>query len=120
MTLRTPPVAATWLLLRLGTRNYAESLAGDLFERYQNGRNSGWYWRQVALAIALAQTEWLRSVARKFIDAAIALFALLALGAGTLAWANAVKHPPSISPQACSTSLQAKSTDCDSKWRGQR
>lgn len=112
MTRRTPPTLATWMLLRLGTRQYAESLAGDLFEHYQNGRSRLWYWRQVMLALLLARTAVLRSAARRLVDAAVAVFALLALGAGTLAWANAVKHGPATPTQSCVSSVQATLIEC--------
>jgi len=100
MTMRTPPGIATWLLLRLGSDRYAGSLAGDLCEEYQNGRSRAWYWQQVALSIFLAHTGPLRTAVLKIMDCIVAIFALLALGAGTIAWANVVNHPSGNSPQA--------------------
>jgi hypothetical protein len=118
MTMRTPSVIATWLLLHLGSRHYAQSLAGDLYEEYQNDRSRIWYWRQVMFAIFLARTRALRTAALTLADAVLALFALLALGAGTLAWANVIKHPPSTPPQACASSSQPEPTDCAAARRG--
>lgn len=51
MTLRTPPRLASWLLEHLGPRYQRESLAGDLFEEFQQRRSYAWYWRQVLIAI---------------------------------------------------------------------
>ena len=48
-----PPLVAAWLLehLTIGPRN--EALVGDLCEEFRSGRSTGWYWRQVTLAIAV-------------------------------------------------------------------
>jgi hypothetical protein len=51
-----PPVAlATWMLehLTFGSRNESLSGGGDLLEELRSGRSAGWYWRQVASAIAV-------------------------------------------------------------------
>jgi hypothetical protein len=50
--MRTPPVYATGLLLRLGPHD--ESFIGDLVEEYASGRSRAWYWRQVLSAIVLS------------------------------------------------------------------
>jgi len=47
VTLRHTPKAATWFLDRFGPNTEDESVVGDLFERYQRGHGSIWYWRQV-------------------------------------------------------------------------
>jgi hypothetical protein len=47
MTPKPTPRAATWFLHQFGTSTEDESVMGDLFEQYQRGRGSFWYWRQV-------------------------------------------------------------------------
>jgi hypothetical protein len=47
MTPKPTPRAATWFLYRFASNNDDESVMGDLFEQYQRGRGSFWYWRQV-------------------------------------------------------------------------
>lgn len=49
MTTRKPPKLAAWLLQSLGGNG---PLAGDLREDFQNGRSTGWYWRQSLWAVA--------------------------------------------------------------------
>jgi hypothetical protein len=61
MIRRNPPKLATWLLQRLGAGRHSESLAGDLIEEYAQGQSRLWYWRQVALAIALARASAFRA-----------------------------------------------------------
>jgi hypothetical protein len=102
--LRVPPRLATWLLLNLGGGPFSESLAGDLMEEYQCGRSRCWYWREVAAGLFLARTRLLRRTAWSVADTLVAAFALIALGVGTLTWANVVKsdtavprHPASVS-----------------------
>ena len=53
MNVRIPPPMATWLLAHLGPRYRRDSLAGDLFEEYQQGRTRAWYWRQTGMAVLL-------------------------------------------------------------------
>jgi hypothetical protein len=55
-----PPRVATWLLRRLAAGWHSESLEGDLIEQYAQGRSQLWYWRQVAIAIALARLHAFR------------------------------------------------------------
>jgi hypothetical protein len=57
VTARIPPRLATWVLDRLGMRYRSESLAGDLFEEYQQGRSPAWYWKQVIAAVFAARTH---------------------------------------------------------------
>lgn len=61
MTRRKEPVLAVWLVKHLVASRRRESLLGDLFEEYQAGRSSGWYWREVVIALYLS----LRSSARE-------------------------------------------------------
>ena len=79
MTIRTPPRMATWLLKHLGPRYRGESLAGDLFEEYQQDRTRGWYWRQTAAAIIVGGTRLLRVRLPRFVLTAV-LRALIELG----------------------------------------
>jgi len=51
MTFRRPPRVATWLLKHLLYGRHKESLMGDLIQLHQDGRSSGWYWRQVLTAL---------------------------------------------------------------------
>jgi hypothetical protein len=46
------PPLAVWLLKRGVAGPNAESLAGDLIERYGRGRSRTWMWRQVFFAVA--------------------------------------------------------------------
>ena len=79
MTIRTPPRMATWLLKHLGPRYRSESLAGDLFEEYQQDRTRGWYWRQTAAAIMVGGTRLLRVRLPRFVLTAV-LRALIEFG----------------------------------------
>jgi hypothetical protein len=82
MTNRVPPRIATWLLERLGPGYRNESLAGDLFEEYQQDRTQAWYWRQVIVAICIGRAM---SLSRWFPRlAASALLRLLTEAAGVL------------------------------------
>jgi len=51
MSASQPPRLASWLLHHLASSPQRESLAGDLIERYHQGRSATWYWRQVLAAI---------------------------------------------------------------------
>ena len=55
-----PPRVATWLLERLRPTN--GPLAGDLVEEHRRGRSAAWYWRQVVVAICVAQSRHLRGL----------------------------------------------------------
>jgi hypothetical protein len=78
VSLRTPPVLATWLLLHLGPSYQKDSLAGDLFEEYQLGRTRAWYWKQSLTAIGIGQARRLPVIA------AASLLALLTEAAAVL------------------------------------
>jgi hypothetical protein len=54
VTARIPPRLASWVLDHFGTRYRSESLAGDLFEEYQQGHSRLWYWKQVIAAVFAA------------------------------------------------------------------
>jgi hypothetical protein len=62
MSERLPPKLASWLLKRCGSSFHGESLEGDLFEQYQEGRNRAWYWGQVTVAIWIAGERLLRAL----------------------------------------------------------
>ncbi|MBS0416266.1 MAG: hypothetical protein JSR66_01030 [Proteobacteria bacterium] len=53
MSVRIPPRMAAWLLKYLGPRYRRDSLVGDLFEEYQQGRSRAWYWRQTGMAVLM-------------------------------------------------------------------
>jgi hypothetical protein len=61
VTARRPPRLASWVLDHLGMRYRRESLTGDLFEEYQQGRSQLWYWRQVVAAVFAARTRPIRA-----------------------------------------------------------
>jgi len=62
MMRKAPPRLATWLLQRLAASRHGESLEGDLIERYSQGRSRLWYWREVAMAIVIAQSRASRAL----------------------------------------------------------
>jgi hypothetical protein len=80
-------------------------------EEYQCGRSRYWYWRQVAAALCM---RFLRMPAWSVADRLVAAFALIALGLGTLTWANVVKGDAAVPPQpvAMSATCVAESTNC--------
>ncbi len=107
MRARTPPRLATWLLEHCGSGYQAESLAGDLLEEFQHGRSDLWYWKEVAVSILFAGARTARSLLAKSAPRALrragkrllALFAITALGVGTLTWA-ATTYKPACTAQA--------------------
>jgi hypothetical protein len=62
MSERMPPKLASWLLRRCGSPFHGESLEGDLFEQYQEGRSRAWYWGQVTAVIWIAGGRLLRTL----------------------------------------------------------
>jgi hypothetical protein len=52
-----PPAIATWLLEHLIPGGRTEELAGDLLERFSQGRSAAWYRRQVFLAILVGLSK---------------------------------------------------------------
>jgi hypothetical protein len=67
VTARIPPRLASWVLDHLGMRYRRESLTGDLFEEYQQGRSQLWYWHQVIAAVFAARTRPIRASFRLLI-----------------------------------------------------
>ena len=55
-----PPRLATWLLEQFSPVLQNAALEGDLIEASKQGRSSGWYWRQVFVAILLGVPNFLR------------------------------------------------------------
>jgi hypothetical protein len=51
---------AVWLLWRLYRKRNREAIAGDLIERFREGRSKGWFWRQVLVAILVGASSQLR------------------------------------------------------------
>jgi hypothetical protein len=62
MSERLPPKLASWLLKHCGSPFHRESLEGDLFEQYQEGRSRAWYWGQVTTVIWIAGGRLLRTL----------------------------------------------------------
>jgi hypothetical protein len=62
MSERLPPKLASWLLRHCGSPFHGESLEGDLFEQYQEGRSRAWYWGQVTAVIWIAGGRLLRTL----------------------------------------------------------
>jgi hypothetical protein len=62
MSASQPPRLASWLLHHLASSPQRESLAGDLIERYHQGRSAAWYWRQVLAAILAGRIRDIRDM----------------------------------------------------------
>lgn len=81
MTMREPPRLAAWLLQRLVASARSEPLLGDLFEEFQTGRTSAWYWRETIVALLVfarrATLEHLRHRGALVILRLVAQFGLL-------------------------------------------
>ena len=138
VSVRSPPVLASWLLAHLATGYRRESLVGDLLEQYQEGQSAGWYWRQVAIALgwalvrlprvalfaALTRVSGAATAMRprlargrtfRLLKQLSAALALVTLGAATLAWAAGVTtHRPADAAQARQCAAQAVHGDCAS------
>ena len=56
-----PPALAVWILRHLGPRKAQEAIAGDLFEKFSEGRSDGWFWREVLVAVIVGAFEQLRA-----------------------------------------------------------
>jgi hypothetical protein len=73
-----------------------------LIEEFGRGRSGFWYWRQAGIAIFMARTRLLRMTAWSIADGVVAAFALIALGLGTLTWANVVRSNTEMPTQQVS------------------
>jgi hypothetical protein len=69
-----PPRLAEWVLAKFAS----EPLVGDLREQLGKGRSRGWYWRQVAMAVA--QAVFREPLDRHFLHEAAVTFVLAILG----------------------------------------
>jgi len=100
MTLRSAPVAATWFLKQFGSNTENESVIGDLFEQYQRGRGSIWYWRQVLAIVFMGLFREIQSDKRLFLGALIRTWCLwggLQFASGVVLLAIYVlRHPEQI------------------------
>lgn len=97
MSEREPPALATWIIERLGSSCYRESLLGDLIEEYRHGRSQSWYWRQVFAAVVIARLQLVRSLLSIPIKVVLWVLiecAIVTLGAATLAWATGANKIP--------------------------
>jgi len=93
MTNAVPPRIATWLLERLGPDYRNESLAGDLFEEYQQGRSRAWYWREVILAICIGRAMSLRRLLPRLAASALLRFSTEVAGLlGVIALSQQFRH----------------------------
>ena len=89
MTMREPPAIAAWLLKRFATARRSDSLLGDLFEEYQTGRSSGWYWRETFVALLIAAHRESREL---FSHRATQVFLALLAPCALLAWLFALSE----------------------------
>lgn len=55
-----PPRLAAWLLRHLCPGRNREAIAGDLLERFAEGRSDGWFWRQVLVEIVVGASSQFR------------------------------------------------------------
>lgn len=111
MTLRVPPRTATWLLEKLGASYRNESLAGDLFEEYQQQRTPVWYWRQTAAAIFLGRFRRLHMLLSKFVLTGVLRCLIeLAIVLGGIALAQSKALCPPTSRACHSHTMPAAST----------
>jgi hypothetical protein len=93
MTNAVPPRIATWLLERLGPDYRNESLVGDLFEEYQQGRTRGWYWREAVIAICIGRATILRRILPRLAASALLRFFTEAAGLlGVIALCQQFRH----------------------------
>jgi len=102
VSLRQPPALALWILRCFGRRFRGDSLEGDLFEEYQQGRTRAWYWWQalvaVALACRLASLPRIagRAVLRLLVEFAVIL-CLVSLASQSTTWAGPSPPQPASS-----------------------
>jgi hypothetical protein len=104
MTTRPPPAAAIWLLHHLGPRYRRDSLAGDLFEEYQQGRSRLWFWQQTFAAVVTGRVRRVLTEAATMAGVIVRwLVALLitTLGVGTITWAGTSDVPRAAHACAC-------------------
>jgi len=69
--LRSTPPIASWLLNQFGALPENESAIGDLVEKYQRGKGSIWYWRQVLVIVFVGLYGNIRLDKLKFLGSLI-------------------------------------------------
>lgn len=126
MTMREPPRLAAWLLQRLVASARSEPLLGDLFEEYQAGRTSAWYWRETIVALLIfarrEALERLRHRSAPVILRVLAQFGLLiSLIALSESYRQRCRAPPfllngSILLLACAALALAVTALLDWRW----
>jgi hypothetical protein len=92
-----------------------ESLLGDLFEEYQAGRTTGWYWRETVVALFISMRRGacrLVSYRRaqfilRIIRWSLAALVALGVGGGALTWASTAVR--TAAPPVCSSSMVSNS-----------
>lgn len=89
MNMREPPAIAAWFLKRFAITRRSESLLGDLFEEYQTGRSSGWYWRETFVALLIAAHRESREL---FARRATRVFLALLAPSAPLVWLFALSE----------------------------
>jgi hypothetical protein len=66
MTRGAVPRVGLWLLHRLGSGYQSEALIGDLIEQCARGKSPWWVWREIFVAIFIAQARrWRFALARR-------------------------------------------------------
>lgn len=73
MTFKEPPALASWCLVHLSDPD--EGLLGDMIEEYQRRQSPRWYWRQVAIAVAVG---FIRNAWKHKLETMQAVFTVLA------------------------------------------
>lgn len=78
-----PPRLATWVLEHFYPRHHRRELIGDMFEQFQEGRTSAWYWQQSLYALWLGMLREIRGHRLALV------FAIVWAAVARLSWALA-------------------------------
>jgi hypothetical protein len=62
MSQQIPPRIALWVVERCGPTYNGESLTGDLIEQFQQGKSRWWFWKEVAVAVLIAQIRHVQEI----------------------------------------------------------
>jgi len=79
---RRPPGRPAQLLVRLLPAQNHDALLGDLFEEYQHGRSSAWYWLQIGAAVVVGSWKDVRThrlLALRAVAVGVAALVVMAL-----------------------------------------